>query len=61
MNTKVILTLAIMVLSITAVIIMIDMYNFVFARSINSFQAKCITEHIKGHPVLVCTPTRHHI
>ena len=50
-----------MVLSITALIIMIDMCDFAFARSINSFQTKCVTEHIKGHPVLVCTPTRHHI
>jgi hypothetical protein len=60
-NTKVILTFAIIVLSITAVIIMIDMCNFAFARSINSFQAKCVTEHIKGRPLLVCTPTKHHI
>jgi hypothetical protein len=57
-NTKIILTFAFAVLiSNTAVIIMIDTSNFAFAESIDSFQAKCIREHIKTHPVLVCTPT----
>jgi hypothetical protein len=51
----------VMILSITAHIIMIDMYDFVFARGINSLPTKCVMEHIKAHPVLVCTPARHHI
>ena len=49
-----------MVLSITAVIIMVDLSNFAFAKSINPFHG-CVTEHIKGHPILLCTPTKHHI
>ena len=49
-----------MVLSITAVIIMVDRSNSAFARSISPFHG-CVTEHIQGHPVLLCTPTKHHI
>jgi len=61
-NTEAILTFTIVILiSNTAVFVMIDMSNFAFARSINSFHAKCVTEHIKTHPVLVCTHTTHHI